>query len=46
LKYKEDDGKYYTQSFTKTEEPKATALRKIYVLNGGSFLLLALSLLI
>jgi hypothetical protein len=36
--HKEDDGKYYTQSFTKVKEPKATAFKeKIYV-NGGSFL--------
>lgn len=36
---KEEDGKYYTQSFTKVKEPKATAFKgKIYVLiNGGSF---------
>ena len=36
---KEKDGKYYTQSFTKVKEPKATAFKgKIYVLiNGGSF---------
>jgi C-terminal processing protease CtpA/Prc len=36
---KEDDGKYFIQSFTKVKEPKATAFKgKIYVLiNGGSF---------
>ena len=36
---KEDDGKYYTQWYTKVQQPKATAFTgKIYVLiNGGSF---------
>jgi C-terminal processing protease CtpA/Prc len=36
---KEEDGNYYTQSFTKVKEPTATAFKgKIYVLiNGGSF---------
>jgi hypothetical protein len=44
---KEEDGKYYTQSFTKVKEPKATAFKKnLCFINGGSFLLLALSLLI